>query len=183
MEMTTQHALRLSVRALLSCGALAALLVLSACAPANGGTSGDSEADASNSNAQAGAQAPMRSYVGPRSPADGDSVLPFSGAVWVGNTLYLSGQLGLEGGQVPETAAAEATNVLNNVKNLLESAGLTMDDLVTVQVFSSDVSDYQAFNDVYRTYFTSEFPARAFIGAGAFLLGARFEVQGIAARR
>ena len=121
-------------------------------------------------------------HVNPRSPADGE-VSPFSGAVWVGNTLYVSGNLGLEGGQVPETAEQEATNVLNNIKATLESAGLTMDDLVTVQVFASDVGDYGAFNSVYRTYFTTEFPARAFIGSGTLLFGARFEVLGIAARR
>ena len=121
-------------------------------------------------------------HVNPRSPADGE-VAPFSGAVWVGNTLYVSGTLGLEGGQVPETAEQEATNVLDNIKAVLETAGLTMDDLVTVQVFASDVGDYDAFNGVYRTYFTSEFPARAFIGSGTLLFGARFEVLGIAARR
>ena len=121
-------------------------------------------------------------HVNPRSPADGE-VSPYSGAVWVGNTLYVSGNLGLEGGQVPETAEQEATNVLNNIKATLESAGLTMDDLVTVQVFASDVGDYGAFNSVYRTYFTTEFPARAFIGSGTLLFGARFEVLGIAARR
>ena len=121
-------------------------------------------------------------HVNPRSPADGE-VAPFSGAVWVDNTLYVSGTLGLEGGQIPETAEQEATNVLNNIKATLESAGLTMDDLVTVQVFASDVGDYDAFNSVYRTYFTTEFPARAFIGSGTLLFGARFEVLGIAARR
>lgn len=121
-------------------------------------------------------------HVNPRSPADGN-VAPFSGAVWVGNTLYVSGQLGLEGGQVPETAEQEATNVLDNVKAILEAAGLTMDDLVSVQVFASDVGDYGAFNDVYRTYFTTEYPARAFLGSGTLLFGARFEVMGIAARR
>ncbi len=120
-------------------------------------------------------------HVNPRSP-DGEGA-PFSGAVWVGNTLYVSGALGLEGGQVPATAEEEATNVLNNVRSVLESAGLTMDHLVSVQVFASDVGDYAAFNDVYRTYFTSEFPARAFVGSGPLLFGARFEVLGIAARR
>lgn len=126
-------------------------------------------------------QTPGRKYVGARSAADGN-VLPFSGAVWVGNTLYLSGQLGLENGQAPETAEAEAANALDNMKTLLENAGLTMDDLVAVQVFASDVGDYQVFNDVYRTYFTREYPARAFIGSGTLLFGARFEVQGVAAR-
>ena len=119
-------------------------------------------------------------YVNPRSPADGN-VAPFSGAVWVGNTLHLSGQLGVQGS--PDTAEQEATNVLDNVKATLEAAGLTMDDLVSVQVYASDVGDYGAFNDVYRTYFTSEYPARAFLGSGPLLFGARFEVMGIAVRR
>lgn len=132
--------------------------------------------------AQAADAPPVVEYVNPRAPADGE-VLPFSGAVWVGHTLYLSGYLGLEGGQVPETAEQEATNVLDNIKGVLETAGLTMDDLVVVQVYASDVGDYAAFNGVYRTYFTTEFPARAFLGSGTLLFGARFEVMGIAVRR
>ncbi|MCL4846394.1 MAG: RidA family protein [Acidobacteria bacterium] len=109
---------------------------------------------------------------------------PFSGAVQVGDTLYLSGALGLdENRRVPETAAAEASNVLNSIRQTLERAGMTMDDLVVVQVFCPDVSHYDAFNAVYRTYFTKEYPARAFIGSGPLLFGARFEVQGIAVKR
>jgi 2-iminobutanoate/2-iminopropanoate deaminase len=135
-----------------------------------------------DTSGMAAAARPVVEYVNPRSPADGE-VAPFSGAVWVGNTLYLSGMLGLERGQVPETAEQEATNVLDNVKSTLETAGLTMDDLVVVQVYASDVGDYAAFNGVYRTYFTTEFPARAFLGSGTLLFGARFEVMGIAARR
>ena len=123
-----------------------------------------------------------RTYVGGRSAADADAP-PFSGAVLVGNTLYLSGSLGLEGGEVPEDPADEARNVMNAIKRNVEAAGMTMDDLVYMQIFCSDVSHYQAFNDVYRTFFTKEFPARAFVGAGTLLFNARFEVQGIAVRR
>jgi len=124
-----------------------------------------------------------RTYYGGRSPADGN-VAPFSGAVQVGNTLYLSGMLGLDPGQQrPATAEAEARNVLGAMRSALEAAGMTMDDLVMVQVHSSDVSDYAAFNDVYRTFFTTEFPARAFLGAGTLLFDARFEVLGVAVRR
>ena len=121
-------------------------------------------------------------FVNARSAADGE-VLPFSGAVWVDNTFYVSGMLGLEGGQVPETAEQEAANVLDGIKGVLEGEGLTMDNLVVVQVFASDVADYDAFNSVYRTYFTGEFPARAFLGSGPLLFGARFEVMGTAVRR
>ena len=124
----------------------------------------------------------VRTYIGGRSASD-ENVTPFSGAVLVGNTLYLSGSLGLEGGQVPDDPADEARNVMNAIKRNVEAAGMTMDDLVYVQIFCSDVAHYQAFNDVYRTYFTKEFPARAFIGAGTLLFNARFEVQGIAVKR
>lgn len=123
-----------------------------------------------------------RRYINPRTAADANAT-PFSGAVQVGNTLYLSGTLGLEGGQVPDSPETEARLVLDNIKGTLEAAGMTMDDLVVVQVFCSDVSHYAAFNDVYRTYFTREFPARAFIGSGTLLFNARFEVQGIAVKR
>ena len=125
----------------------------------------------------------VRRYTNPRSAAD-STALPFSGAVLVGNTLYLSGTIGLdENQQVPSTPEAEARLVLNSMQSTLEAAGMTMDDLVSVQVFCSDVAYYAAFNAVYRTYFTREFPARAFVGAGTLLFDARFEVQGIAVKR
>ena len=125
----------------------------------------------------------VRRYINPQSAAD-STALPFSGAVLVGNTLYLSGTIGLdENQQVPSTPEAEARLVLNNMQGTLEAAGMTMDDLVSVQVFCSDVAHYAAFNAVYRTYFTREFPARAFVGVGALLFDARFELQGIAVKR
>lgn len=58
-----------------------------------------------------------------------------------------------------------------------------MDDLVSMQVFCPDLSLYDKFNEIYRTYFTRHFPARAFIGSGPLLRGARFEAQGIAGKR
>jgi len=125
----------------------------------------------------------VRRYINPRSAAD-STALPFSGAVLVGNTLYLSGTIGLdENQQVPSTPEAEARLVLNSMQGTLEAAGMTMDDLVSVQVFCSDVAHYAAFNAVYRTYFTREFPARAFVGVGTLLFDARFELQGIAVKR
>ncbi len=125
----------------------------------------------------------VRRYMNPRSATD-LTALPFSGAVLVGNTLYLSGTIGLDRNeQVPSTPEAEARLVLNSMRGTLESAGMTMDDLVSVQVFCSDVAHYAAFNAVYRTYFTREFPARAFVGVGTLLFEARFEVQGIAVKR
>jgi reactive intermediate/imine deaminase len=123
-----------------------------------------------------------RKYIQPRAAAATGA--PFSGAVLVGDTLYLSGALGLEGNQqVPASPDAEATNVLNNIQKTLAEAGMTMDDLVFVQVYCADVSHYDAFNKIYRGYFKQEYPARAFLGSGKLLFGARFEVQGIAVKR
>ena len=129
-----------------------------------------------------GANAQERSYINPNSASD-PSATPFSGAVLTDNTLYLSGMLGLENGQVPTDPAAEARNVLDAIKSALEEANMTMDDLVSVQIFCSDLSHYAVFNEVYRTYFTQAFPARAFVGAGSLLFDARFEIQAIAVKR
>ncbi|HEY8147794.1 MAG TPA: RidA family protein [Vicinamibacteria bacterium] len=110
-------------------------------------------------------------------------VRPFSDAVLVGRTLYLAGRTGGDkDGKIPADAADEARAVMDQIKAVLAQEGMKMDDLVTVQVFCTDVKLYAAFNDVYRTYFT-RFPARAFIGSGPLLGGARFEVQGIAEKR
>jgi reactive intermediate/imine deaminase len=110
---------------------------------------------------------------------------PFSDGVLVGDTLYLAGRLGLDPatGRPPADAEQEARLVLDGIKAVLAEAGMSMDDLVTVQVFCPDLSLYDGFNAVYRTYFSGEFPARAFIGSGPLLRGGRFEVQAIAVRR
>ena len=110
---------------------------------------------------------------------------PFSDAILAGDTLYLSGRLGMDPatGQPPAEAQQEARNVLDQIRSVLEAAGMTMDDLVTVQVFCADVDDYADFNAVYTSYFAGDPPARAFVGSGTLLRGARFEVMGIAVRR
>jgi enamine deaminase RidA (YjgF/YER057c/UK114 family) len=124
-----------------------------------------------------------RRYVDPRMATD-TTVPPFSGGVLVGNTFYLAGKIGLTPDRrVPATPAEEARIVMDDVKATLEKVGMTMDDLVSVQVFCSDVSHYDVFNRIYRTYFKREFPARAFLGSGTLLFGARFEVQAIAVKR
>jgi len=129
-----------------------------------------------------GATAQDRVYINPNHASQAD-VSPFSGAVLTGDTLYISGTLGLEDGAVPTDPGAEARNVMNGIKAQLEDAGMTMDDLTYVQIFCSDLSLYQVFNDEYRTFFTEEFPARAFIGAGSLLFDANFEIQAIAVKR
>jgi 2-iminobutanoate/2-iminopropanoate deaminase len=110
-------------------------------------------------------------------------VRPFSDAVLVGRTLYLAGRTGADkDGKLPADAADEARAVMDQIKAVLAQEGMAMDDLAYVQVFCTDVKLYDSFNGVYRTYF-KKFPARAFIGSGLLLGGARFEVQGIAEKR
>ena len=121
------------------------------------------------------------SYINGR--AVGDEGPPFSGAVMVDDTLYVSGALGLVDGEVPENPADEARAVLDSIKGTLAAAGMTWDDVVVVQVFCSDVSHYGAFNEVYRTYFTKDIPGEGFIGSGALLFDARFEVMVTAVKR
>lgn len=123
-----------------------------------------------------------RRYIDPKTPESTGA--PFSAAVLVGDTLYISGQIGAGANRKPETAELEAAAVLDAVKAQLAKADMTMDDLVNVTIFSPDVdANYAPFNTVYRKYFTKEFPARAFVGSGPLLFGARFEVQGIAVKR
>ena len=111
--------------------------------------------------------------------------LPFSDAVLAGNTLYLAGRIGVEPqtGKVPEDVEKEIRLLLDGIKTTLAAAELTMDDLVSVQIFCPDLSLYDKFNEIYRTYFIKDFPARAFIGSGPLLRGGRFEMQGIAVRQ
>jgi 2-iminobutanoate/2-iminopropanoate deaminase len=116
---------------------------------------------------------------------EGVKSAPFSEAVLSGDTLYLAGQIGLDPktGKPGATPEEEARLAMESIKRIVEAAGMSMDDLVSVQVFCSDVSFFDAFNGVYRTYFRGNYPARAFIGSGRLLFGARFEVQGIAVRK
>ncbi len=111
---------------------------------------------------------------------------PFSDAVLVGDTLYLAGRIGIDPktGAPPAELEVEIRLVLDGMKATLAQAGMTMEDLVTVQVFCPDLTLYDRFNAVYRGYFPSgNFPARAFIGSGPLLRGGHFEVQGIAVKR
>ena len=116
--------------------------------------------------------------------------LPFSDAVRTGNTLYVSGTLGIDPGTAadPKTArvaadpADEARFALEAVKRTLEAAGFKMDELVAVQVYCTDLDLYATFNDVYRSYFPEHFPARAFIGVNKLVRGARFEIMATAVK-
>ena len=114
-----------------------------------------------------------------------DPSRPFSDAVLVdGRTLYISGRIGLIPGttKVPDTVEEEAHLVMQEVQRVLAMAGMTLDQLVSLQVFASDVTMWERFNAVYRTYFKGKLPPRAFLGSGTLLYGARFELQGIAVK-
>ena len=110
--------------------------------------------------------------------------LPFSDAVLVGDTLYISGRIGLDPatGEAPESVDAELKLLFDGFQSVLGEAGMSMDDLVWVQVYSPDVSLWQRFNAAYVRLFSREFPARAFLGSGKLLMKGRFEMLGIAVK-
>lgn len=112
------------------------------------------------------------------------STLPFSDAVLVGDTLYLAGRIGVDPvtGRAPSDVDAEITLLLDGVEAVLAEAGMAMNDLVSVQIFSPDLSLWEPFNAAYVKRFSRELPARAFIGSGPLLLGGRFEMMGIAVK-
>lgn len=110
--------------------------------------------------------------------------LPYSDAVLTEDTLYIAGRIGFRPGtrEIPNDPAEEARYMLDGVRAVLAEAGMKMDDLVYVQIFCSDVSLFDTFNGVYRQYFPGDLPARAFLGSGPLLYGARFEIIGMAVR-
>jgi 2-iminobutanoate/2-iminopropanoate deaminase len=111
---------------------------------------------------------------------------PFSDAILAGNTLYLAGRIGLDSktGKPPEKIEDEIKLLLDGEKDVLAQAGMTMDDLVYVQISCTDLSLFEKFNPIYKTYFTTkEYPAREFIGAASLLRGGHFELQAIAVKK
>lgn len=114
------------------------------------------------------------------------TTLPFSEAVLVGDTLYLSGQIGnlpgtltlAEGGITGETRQA-----MENIKTSLEAHGYTMSDLVKCTVFLADIAEWDAFNAVYANYFEAgQYPARSAFGESSLVFEARVEVDCIGAK-
>ena len=107
---------------------------------------------------------------------------PFSNGVMIGGTFYVAGHIGLDPatGKAATDAETEARLVMDAVKQTLERGGLTMDDLVSVTIYCTDLDLYDKFNAVYRSYFHEHYPARAFIGVAKLVRGAHFEVDGVA---
>lgn len=113
------------------------------------------------------------------------STLPFSDAVLVGNTLYISGRIGLDPvtGMAPASIDEEIRLLFDEFEAVLGAANMNMDDLVSVQIFAPDVSLWEQFNRAYVKRFTKDLPARGFIGSGPLLKGGRFEMMGMAVKR
>lgn len=113
-----------------------------------------------------------------------DNNLPFSAAVRVGDTLYLSGQLGNKPGTVGLVEGgiqAETRQTMENIKMTVEKYGSTMDHVVKCTVFMADMAEWGAMNEVYVTFFKPDkVPARSALGASGLALDARVEIECIA---
>jgi 2-iminobutanoate/2-iminopropanoate deaminase len=111
--------------------------------------------------------------------------LPFSDAVLVGDTLYLSGRIGIDPatGLAPADVDQEMRLLFDGFEAVLAQAGMIMDDLAWVQIYSPDLSLWERFNAAYLKLFSKDLPARAFIGSGPLLKGGRFEMMGVAVRK
>jgi 2-iminobutanoate/2-iminopropanoate deaminase len=118
--------------------------------------------------------------INPPGTAEG---LPFSNGILAGSTLYVAGQEGLDHGKLrpggigPETQAA-----LENIKKIVEAAGLQMGDVVSVNVYLADIAEFGEMNKVYKTFFPEPRPARATVQVAALVSNARVEISAIAVK-
>lgn len=109
--------------------------------------------------------------------------VPFSEAVRVDDTLYLSGQIGVQPGTmnlVPGGIIVEARQTMENIRSVLKANDLGMDDLVKCTVMMADIARWGEFNEVYKSFFSSHYPARSAFGAAGLALNATVEVECIA---
>ena len=107
----------------------------------------------------------------------------YSQAVISGNILFVSGQLPIDpdSGELVEGSFKErARQVLNNLKNIVEAAGASMNEVVKTNVFLTDLSHFTELNEVYSEFFTSEPPARAAVQVSKLPLGTDIEIECIA---
>jgi 2-iminobutanoate/2-iminopropanoate deaminase len=116
-------------------------------------------------------------------PVPGERALPFSEAVRVENTLYLSGQLGTDstGRLVPGGIGPETRQALANIRAVLERHGSSLDQVVKCTVMLAEIGEWAAMNEVYLTFFSSHPPARSAFGTSGLALGARLELECMAA--
>ena len=118
----------------------------------------------------------------PNAPA---AIGPYSQAIEVNGTLYISGQIPIN----PIVGKIEATEIIGqteqvfaNINAILEEAGYTFANVVKSTVFLSDISDFAAMNEVYKKYYQTECPARSAFAVKALPLGALVEIETIAAK-
>lgn len=117
-----------------------------------------------------------------RAPA---AIGPYSQAIQAGAWLFVSGQIGLkpETGQfVSEVFADQARQCLENMSQILAAAGCKLDDVVSVDVFITDISLFGLFNEIYSEYFSAHKPARAVVEAKGLPKGALVEIKCVAMR-
>lgn len=115
-------------------------------------------------------------------PVPGNTTLPFSAAVRVGDMLYLSGQLGTDstGALVAGGIGPETRQAMENIRAVVEANGSSMDRVVKCLVMLADMREWGAMNGVYVTFFPERLPARSAMGASGLALGARVEIECLA---
>ena len=109
--------------------------------------------------------------------------VPLSEAVRVGDTLYLSGQIGIQPGTlklVPGGLKEETVQTLSNIRTTLEAHGFSMREVIKCTVMLADIAKWGDFNEVYKTHFSAPYPARSALGANGLALGAQVEVECVA---
>ena len=111
-----------------------------------------------------------------RAPA---AIGPYSQAIRAGDTVYLSGQIGLDPatGNLRDGIEAQARQVFDNVKAVSEAAGGSLDNVVKLSLLLADLADFSKVNDIMATYFTAPYPARATYQVAGLPKGARVEVD------
>jgi len=108
---------------------------------------------------------------------------PLSGAVEVGDLVFLSGQIHWENGVlVGETIQEKFVQVMKNITDILKEAGLTIDDIVRVHLYLTDLSELKELNEVYMKTFKHPLPARTTVGVVSLPLGASLEMDVISKR-
>jgi len=108
---------------------------------------------------------------------------PYNQAVIAGDTMYISGQLGMDAKTmelVGPDVESQAKQALTNMGEILKCAGLTFNNVVKTTVLLKDINDFVKVNDVYKTFFTSNFPARAAYQVAALPKGGAVEIEAVA---
>ena len=118
------------------------------------------------------------------SPKAPKAVGPYSQAVKCGDTLYISGQLPIDGatGAMPESIEDQTRQSLTNLGHILEEAGYSHADIVKTTVLLTDIADFAAMNAVYATFFTKDMPARICYQVSKLPMGAKVEIDAVARR-